>query len=375
MSLYGETMDELKERSVFKYETFAPFYISSFTTHHFNLMNQKKKIRWVAKDIPNHRLHILFVSPAGYMKTYYLKQMGGTEYAIFRGSGTKIGFEQEMTPPAFTGTSSFDGGAKQEFEGAAKEYENGILLIDEFRGITEALSSQGNGQFESQLLSALDSGRIAKRLARDKIGYVTNLTLWTGVQPAKFDVSSGLGRRLCYLLYMPNRKENDMIIDSMRLSENQKPDISASTRMWNRQKAFIKELEGVERVEICDDVWDYYKKNRIFSFETTFFNTMSLGMTLAKEGASKKVEVSLDDQDIRGMITKEKEWRKRISQGAMFVQIVNIISLAGNSMTMKELYDECTMFGLNIAQVNELITDMIKNGLVMRKGSRVELFK
>jgi hypothetical protein len=375
MSLYEDVMSELESREIYKYQTYAPFYISSFALHNFNLLNQKKKVMWSGKDIPNSRLHILFNSPAGYMKSYFLKQMAGSEYGIFRGADVKIGFEQEMTSPAFTGTSTSFNGFKTRSIGAAEEYSDGLMLIDEFRGLTEALSSEGNGQFESQLLSALDSGRIVKRLANDRFEFTTHLTLWTGVQPAKFDISSGLGRRLCYMLFIPTRKDNDMLIDAMERSQGMKADLLEMKKLWYKEKTFINDLNKIESVEFAPDVWSEYKKMKIFSFESTFFNNLLLGLHLAKFGADKKIVVDLKDKDIRKVIELEKDWRKKINQGVPFILMLNIIHGLGANATLNEVAEEATMIGYNLTQTTDLVTEMARMGLLARRGNKISVVK
>lgn len=373
MSIYEDAMEELKQRNVYKAETYAPFYISSFALHNFNLMNQKRKVYWVGKDIPNSRLHILMNSPAGYMKSHFLKQMAGSEFGIFRGSGAKIGFEQEMTSPAFTGTSTSFNGFKTRSVGAAEEYQDGFMLIDEFRGLTEALSTEGNGQFESQLLSALDSGRIIKRLANDRFEFTTHLTLWTGVQPAKFDISSGLGRRLCYTLFIPTRKDNENLIDAQQESQGMRADLLEMKKLWYKQKTFINDLNTIENVTFAPDVWAEYKKMKIFSFEATFFNNLLLGLHLAKNDPEKNVVVSLKDKDIKATLMQEKEWRKKINQGVPFILMLNIIHGLGNSADITDVSEEATMIGYNLTQTTDLITEMARMGLLMRRGNKISV--
>jgi len=376
MTLYDEIMSELKNREVYKCETYAPFYMSSFALHNFNLMNQKRKIYWSGKMLPNSRLHIMFCAPAGYMKSYFLKQMAGEEYSIFKGAGTRIGYEQEMTAAAFTGTTATNNGVKTRYVGAAEEYKDGIMLIDEFKGLTDALSTQGNGQMESQLLSALDSGQIIKRLSNERIEFKTHLTLWTGIQPAVLNISSGLGRRLCYMLFIPSRKDNEILLDLGQKAYGMKPDIQQAKRLWLKQQTFCNDLNKIERVVYDPEILKEYKKAKIYSYESTFFNNLILGMNLIKsDEIGKEVYVELKDPDVRRVFDLEKEWRKKINQGVTFIQMMSILHGLGGSADITEVYDECTMLGLNIPQVTELITDMIRYGLVQKRGNRVEVFK
>lgn len=373
--IYSDVMDELKERGVYKYETYAPFYISSFALHNFNLMNQQRKIHWVGKTLPNNRLHILFCAPAGYMKSYFMRQMAGEEYAIFKGAGTKVGYEQEMTSAAFTGTSVSNNGVKTRFVGAAEEYKDGLMLIDEFKGLTDALGTQNNGQMESQLLAALDSGQIVKRLSNERIEYRTHLTLWTGIQPAVLNISSGLGRRLCYMLFIPTRKDNEILLEAQQTQHGMRPDATAMKKLWLRQKTFVNDLNTIEKVTFAPEVWTEYKKSRIYSYESTFFNNLLLGMTLAKQEIEKEIYVELKDPEIRAAFDRQKEWRKKINQGVTYIQMMSIVHGLGGSADIADIYDECTMLGLNISQVTDLITDMVRYGLLQKRGNKVEVFK
>lgn len=376
MSIYDDAMEELKERDIYKYETYAPFYISSFALHNFNLMNRQRKIYYVGRMLPNNRLHLLFCAPAGYMKSYFLRQMAGDDYAIFRGSGVKIGREQEMTSPAFTGTAATANGVKTRYVGAAEEYKDGVMLIDEFKGLTDALSVQGNGQMESQLLSALDSGQIVKRLSNERIEYTSHLTLWTGIQPAVLNISSGLGRRLCYLLFIPTRKDNDVLLEVQQEQQGQKPDVVKMNKIWLRQKTFIKDLDKIERITYAPEVWTEYKRAKIYSYESTFFNNMLLGATLATQTEiEKEIYVDMKDKRVKELFNHEKEWRKKINQGVTYIQMMSIIHGLGGSADIAEVYEECTMLGLNIPQVTDLITDMVRYGMIQKRGSRVEVFK
>lgn len=376
MTIYNDAMTELGDRGVYKREIYAPYYISSFALHEFNLNNQKRRFHYVGKSLPNNRLHILFCAPAGFMKTYFLKNMAGDEYAIFRGSGTKIGYEQEMTSAAFTGTSATSNGVKTRYVGAAEEYKDGMMLIDEFKGLTDALGNQNNGQMESQLLAALDSGQIIKRLANERIEYKTHLTLWTGIQPAVLNISSGLGRRLCYMLFIPTRKDNEMILDIQESQQGMRPDELAMKRIWLKQQTFRNELNKLEKITFAPEVWTEYKKSKIYSYESSFFNNLLLGMALAKEEEiGKELYVELKDKETIAVFQHEKEWRKKINQGVTYIQMMSIIHGLGGSADITAVYDECTMLGLNIPQVTDLITDMVRYGMIQKRGNKVEVFK
>lgn len=366
-------MMELAERESYLREIYAPYFICSYTMHHFNLMNQKRKIFYESKRLPNSRMHILFVSPAGYMKSYYLGQMAGDEYGIFNNSGAIVGYEQSMSEPAFVGTINNYNGVRQVTEGAAETYKNGFLLIDEFSGVTEAMKSQQNSQMDSQLLAALDHGNVVKRLASGKHEYKTNLTTWGGVQPARYDLTSGLGRRFFYLLFIPTAKDNIELMRAQRRAQNCPPDIIEMKKLWNRNKKSVEEMNMIKRVEFCDDVTEYYVKNHFFNFEAQIFDKLALSYTIAKHGSAEKIEVSLDDPGLIKIIDQQKEWRTKISEGVDYSIIENTVTSLGGTVSMRDLVTECVMFGWNASQVHKTVGEMVNFSMLNRNGTLVTL--
>jgi hypothetical protein len=368
-------MDELKERGAYKREDYAPFFIASWAQHQFNLMNRRRQIYWVNGLLPNARLHILFVSPAGFMKTYYLNIMAGDELGIFAGCGSHIGFEQEMTAPGFTGTSQSSNGQKIDYNGAAKDYEKGFMLIDEFKGLTEALQGQGNGQFETQLLAALNSGRVVKRLAITRDEYITSFTMWTGIQPSNFTTNSGIGRRLTYLLCLPTEKDNDKLTDIRFANRGKKPDRQRMQVIWSKQKKFIAELDSIRAVEFDDSIRKRYKELGHFHYEAEYYDSLLLGATLAIKGVSPIVEVDLKDPEITKMIENETHWRKQINRNPVQGAISVMLKDAGGECTMDELFNRADMYSLNMEEVMTTVTAMRQNGRIVMSGGKLKLAK
>lgn len=372
-NLYDEVMDELRSREIYRADTYAPYYICSYSMHAFNLVNQKQHIYWEAKQLPNMRAHILFVAPPGWMKTFYLNTMGSSEYAIFANTGIDMGSESYLTEAGFTGTFSNVSGLTMETEGAARIYKEGILMIDEFSAITKALQTQHSNQLDNQLLNALDHGNVLKRLGAGKIEYKTKLTLWAGVQPARFDLTSGLGRRLIYMVFIPSKLDNDMLMDVRERSRNMKANTADMKRLRDNIREHNRNLRIVEKVEFDDSVVKMYKELGLYSFEGSYFDRLLLGYELAVNGPDKIVRVSMRDNELRELVKREKKWRNEISTGIEYVQLKRIIELAGNTITKNNLIEDGAMYGWNAIQILELLDDMRKFGMVRIKNGLVEL--
>jgi len=213
------TMEELERRNALKREVYAPYYVCSYAMHCFNIMNKSRQIYWEGGEIPNLRLHIIFVAPPGYMKSYYLRQMGGGEHAILNtynetlGNGIQMVYKQNLNEAGLVGTFIHSGNRVERQIGAAEEYSNGFLLIDEFKGITDALNASYNSQMDTQLLAALDHGHISKQMAAGIIDFDTNFTMWGGVQPARYELAGGMGRRMLFLLNIPDKELKEQLRD------------------------------------------------------------------------------------------------------------------------------------------------------------------
>lgn len=377
MEVMEAVMEELKARSVYLYETYAPYYVCSFMTHAFNQMNQRREIYWDSKRVPNMRLHILFVAPAGFMKSFYMGTMGGERFSIFRNCGIPIGFEQSMTEAAFVGTIRDIDGVGHPTLGAAADYKDGLLLIDEFSALTNAMKVQYNSQMDAQLLAALDHGHVVKRLGTGRIEYTTNLTLWAGVQPAKYDLSSGLGRRMCFLLFLPTKLDNVALMRTMHKTRNIRPDVREMDNLWGLIKNSVSNMECIETIDFGDSVLKLYEELNLFSYESSYFDRLLLGWHLATYGPEPHMMIEAQDKELLQLVNREKKWRDEIAAGVDHAQMMKIIKTCGSSIdgklqiTKPDLIQECTMVGWNARQVADVLTELTRFGMIENHGARV----
>lgn len=377
MEVMEAVMEELKARSVYLYETYAPYYVCSFMTHAFNQMNQRREIYWDSKRVPNMRLHILFVAPAGFMKSFYMGTMGGERFSIFRNCGTPIGFEQSMTEAAFVGTIRDIDGVGHPTLGAAADYKDGLLLIDEFSALTNAMKVQYNSQMDAQLLAALDHGHVVKRLGTGRIEYTTNMTLWAGVQPAKYDLSSGLGRRMCFLLFLPTKLDNVALMRTMHKTRNIRPDVREMDNLWGLIKNSVSNMECIETIDFGDSVLKLYEELNLFSYESSYFDRLLLGWHLATYGPEPHMMIEAQDKELLQLVNREKKWRDEIAAGVDHAQMMKIIKTCGSSIdgklqiTKPDLIQECTMVGWNAKQVADVLTELTRFGMIENHGARV----
>jgi len=250
LTLMDMVLDEMKSRQAYLSELYTPFYVCSYAMHAFNLLNQTDHIYWENKHLPNMRMHLIFVAPPGGMKSYFMSNMGEPQYGIFSGCKIQMGFKQSMTESGLIGTIRTFDDVSYETEGIAKTYKNGILIVDEFSAITNAFKVSYNNQMDSQMLALLDHGRIYKDLAGGSIEYQSNLTLWGGVQPARFDFTSGMGRRIIFLLYLPTHHDNERLLEIMSRTRNMKSTPAHMTSLWEGINNWIDQFKNIKKIRV-----------------------------------------------------------------------------------------------------------------------------
>lgn len=369
-TLIGDILDEMAYREVYKATEYAPFYLASYATHMFNLYNQEKYIYWIGgTDIPNFRLHLLNVAPPGFMKSYFLKLFIGGQYSIF-GDTVEKTFENEITAAALVGSIRSENGMMVKVDGVAKKFSRGIVGVDEFSAITKMKSTQHSGHMDTLLLTILDSGDVDKSLAYGKFKYVTYLTLWGGVQPQRFDISAGMGRRLCYLVFIPTPEEENEIFDATEASDNIKPDVINTRKIWKELEKFKREIRTIKKIEF--DVGDYLKKNLVPHYEISIYKKLLLGIELMK-GVDETMFITTKDPVIRNFVDTEITWRRQIVAGGDFIQITKILESYGGAIDVQELELRCNRLGWDTRTLYKVLGDMQKMYKVKRTESMIQL--
>jgi len=376
-------MDNLRNRGALSLEEYAPPYICSYAVHAFNVMNQGKRIYWMGENIPNLRLHVVFVAPPGGMKSYYLEQFGIGDYGIFKNTNIQLEVKQNTNESALIGNVSVQNGKVIKREGEFEKHDKSILIIDEFSGMTEAFKQTFNNQFETQLLAALDHGNVSKSQAAGEISYKTHFTLWGGVQPARYDLARGMGRRMCFSLNLPDKLQRKKLRDAIWNSRNKQPNVDKHIQMQEDINEWTNSFAEIERIDYDESVKDLFEELDIQGFDMTGYERMILGYHLAKHGAEKHMVLHIEDRELHDTLMRQYHWREDIIKGPDLIQLANLIKCYGNheedkgyySISRNDLNDLGSTVQMSVAQIHEKTEEMKKFGMLTSQHNQIILYE
>jgi hypothetical protein len=373
-------LDNLEQRGTLSYETYAPPYVCSYAIHAFNVMNQGRKVYWESYAIPNMRLHIIFVAPPGYMKSYYLKNMGMDDYSIFGNCNYEMIQCQNVNEASLVGTYTPSHGNYVKREGKFETHGQGFLMMDEFKGITDAMGQSFNSQMESQLLAALDHGEVRKSVAGGDIEYQTYCTLWGGVQPAKYELGSGMGRRICFLLNLPDAKLKSDLRRAVWDSRNKRPDVKQIHEMKDAIKTWTTSFNSIENIDYDESVFHLYEKFDIEPYEISSYAKLILGWHLAKYGADTSIMLDVQDKGLMDILNKQFEWRRDIITGPDLKQVINLIRVYGTTtddgrimITRNYLNTVCFQVQMSAQSLYDKLEEMKRYGMITIRGNDIFL--
>jgi len=359
--VYEAILNELEARNVAYARKFPPYYISSLGCHIFNIMNQQKGIYTEAGLKVNTRQHIILVTVPGFGKSFWLRQFLENELSLVK--GTKIGctFESQMSEAGFVGTAKFNSeGVAQESPGLCRNESNSIVGIEEFTAISAAVSQNYNAGLDTALLTALDSGMVRKRLAAGKIEYQTNLSLWTGVQPARYELSSGLARRFLFLLLIPNFND----IKQFKLNRRSSKNVKTNTLTLGKLKAAINTryddiMKKLEKVEFDRTVYKKLDELDVVHYEEPLYERIALGYWLMKVKEMPKTLTIKMDPTLDALFDNEKGDRFKIKRGTQLAQVWALVQDVGRISELK-LKNHLLDFGMDWQDASDLIMTLIK---------------
>jgi len=363
LTFYDSTLEYFDHARIVYHERFVPFYSASVGAHLFNLENQKREFYYEGGKIPQMRMNIFFVAPPGYLKTTILQKFLIGKGSILYGGGVPHGMEGVMTEAAFTGSIRMIDGDPTEVPGAAYEHRNGILGIDEFAALTNAMKMEHSVNLDNAMLTALDQGFVIKRLAMGKIQYQTRLSLWTGSQPCRIDLSSGLPRRLMFMIFIPNEQERHAIKLARRDGRNIRPNVRILMEIRKDIEHMKEGLKAITSVSYDPMIYKWLDEIDVPHYEEPLYERFALGMNIARAKTFDKHLTIKAFPELYKLFKMENMWRGELNRGTEFTQVFEILKEM-NYATVTEVKKKLAVFGMDWRRSSDILQAMSRMSMI-----------
>lgn len=293
-----------------------PIFICSIGSHFFNVVNKGKfcysaeqehspeysmrhdiePIYTPMSRLADTRLHILMRGDKGSGKSIliqlFLAEHNGLLYhpdAFTTGKGVKTMLgPNSITEAGMFGSVDEDGNITGR--PLAQELCCGFLGFEEFSSISDAGKKDHSVDMKNQLLTSTDNGRVMKALKSGWVKYTTLYTLWAGTQPGRFELESGLDRRMFIidiemspskeLEYKRAQRKQAQMTNMERL---ELADANMEIREWllERQRNIMQ--NPPTGIIFDEKVEQWLERPEVRSFESDLFRRLCIGYSMMRE--------------------------------------------------------------------------------------------
>lgn len=353
-----------------------PIFICSIGSHLFNIINKGmyclcteqtdrpccmrhdlQPVYTPMSRLADTRLHIVMRGDKGSGKSIliqlFLAEHNGLLYnkdAFENGDG----FRTMMGPNSITEAGMF-GSVDEDGEitgrPLAQEMCCGFLGFEEFSSVSDAGKKDHSIDMKNQLLTSTDNGRVMKALKSGWVKYTTLYTLWAGTQPSRFELESGLDRRMFIIDIDMNpgkelkykraqRKQAQMTNDDRVVLAEKNLEI----RNWFEERQQTVMNAPPTGIIFDDRLEEWLERPEVRSFESDLFRRLAIGYTMMlpeykgnavldvdmTPGLSVLLESSLGmrrnvmDADL--MLIKDTFWGQDIPKSSLLKEVERIVT-------------------------------------------------
>ena len=379
-NIYKMILDEAKRRNIIYYEKYFPFYVSSLGCHIFNQLNEEREIYTEGGVVPNTRLHILMVAFPGFGKSYFLKQqLYSKSYSLYQDSGIRCGFKSgKMTEAGFIGSVDTDENGKPVMQfGLCHQTREGksILGIEEFSAVTNSFKQDYNVGLDTAMLTALDSGDVGKDLKGGSLTYHTQLTLWAGVQPARYDLSSGFSRRFIFMAFYPTLKDIQYFRNKRREAKGIRTNITAlkNIRLSLRQRtAEIK--QNLKNVVISQDFYAFINKFDQMHYDDELCERVGIGYWLMRSEHIQDQLIVRMEPELKRILLLLKDYEHTVRNTSPTTIVWKLIS-EENKIQKGTILNYASRLGLHNSEIQGALSTLSRKKYIHVDGFNVEIIK
>ncbi|MGC8654360.1 MAG: hypothetical protein ACP5US_10265 [Candidatus Kryptoniota bacterium] len=342
----------LSELELVDYDLFLSFYLSSIGAHTLNLLNRACVVHGVNEsfcpligneelgcarrrkemdlgsmsphffyrfgELPDLRVHTMHVAPSGYSKNFFMSLFFNRETGFLEKIGLPHTRLHNVTEAGYVGTIGASN-SKQEKDapsvpiyGEAKKYCAGIIAVSEFSSITSLRNTTHSGGIENDMMEVLEEGNIVRSMAKGELFYYSYHTLWGATQPGKrFDLTAGLGRRLNFLVSVPDKDMEQRYKEAQLKST--KPKVQEGELFVIRGYLYkVWTTKNVASVHFSPEYSEWKMKKEVKHTDLNLFDNVAMGYNFILGNIYNDppvLEVKLDDR-LRHLL--EELYRSRL---------------------------------------------------------------
>jgi hypothetical protein len=337
MTIFNRVLDFCEKNHIIDVEDKVPIFLCSVGAHLFNTVNKCSMCDFAPKEedgedsrrfvieacplrhsnypiytpssrIADTRIHILMRGAKGSGKNVLLDLFCAEHTGfLWNPEGFDgVGFRTMSGPNSVTEAGMF--GSVNE-DGTivgrplARDLCGGFLTFEEFSSVSDANRKDHSIDMKNQMLTSLDSGRVAKGMRDGWVRYNTRYTVWGGTQHGRMDLESGLDRRFFIIdILMDAEKEA-----AYKEAQNKQASMSREERAYlageimdlrewfiNRQMDIV--LNPPEGVVFDEAFEKWVMQESVRSFESDLFRRLAIGYNMmAGEWKGGTLEIKMDD--------------------------------------------------------------------------------
>jgi len=358
MKILDQCLQYLRDLNIAFTDIYVPPYVASAFCHYLNILNASNPFLLDHGRPSNLRLHLFMVAPPGYMKSTLLDLfLTDSPYSVLGGTVINTTFASTLTEAGLVGTFTNTNGQLKVKYGLAYTERNSIIGVEEFNALATAMQQKHSSNLDNALLLALDNGKVKKNLAGGTIEYITRFTLWASSQPERFDLTSGLARRLFFLYFIPNEKQRKIIKQARKKGRHIEVPHDKLLALRQHIDDRCEELRNITSITFTDDFDDKLDSLGLPHFEEPLFERLAIGYAASTDGIEDDVLVVDMDNRLSDMMMLAKGWRYEVKTGASHNQVLALLKGRGY-VEYDVLLEQLANFGLNFERSSYLLKDL-----------------
>jgi len=355
-------MRMLTDRGMEFVDKFIPPLLSSYACHIINLENRKRRFFYMHDRVPDLRLNILIVSPPGFGRSFNMKQLIDDRYGILNCGNVPMRFEGFSTEAGLIGSNEKVQGQTVKIEGLFEEFKDGIIAIEEFFSLSQAMEQQHSSHLEPALNQVLLDGDVRKRLRGGKIEYHTDVTLWAGTQTTRFKVGGGLLRRFLLVNWVPSKREEKLMKRAFRRGINLKLDPQRLTDYRRDMIDFKSDVGKIKKITFSDDLLD--AMDHLTHYNEAIMRKYALGYNLMVHPLESDFLIDIDPR-LKILIDRAEENIKVMVGDPESDLIIKVMKENGGKMKWEALKKKLIDFSMRFEATDEIIQRMRRSRSIM----------